>query len=340
MEQDIKWHGIHAQKIHKREATHKQRLKRFKLLHSPKYRLNLKMPKILSLDKNYNETAEIFEKIHKIVFSDGRSVALDFSECEEVTPESCVVLAAEIDRCLRIKPKSITGNYPKAENVYFILQTLGFFRLLKIKADRNYTVPEVFIVPLVSGKEGKIELLNGMSELFVELPAYKELGMAFGGRVERVLTEAMTNTLEHAYPAEFKQKTDCVSRWWRAGFKTKQAITMVLYDQGAGIPNTLPAYWHETIKSFFKGNTSPSDGEMIKLAMKVRRSSTKQEQRGKGLPEIKNLIDIIGSGMLKVHSYRGIYLYRSEAGETHTSEEVPLHGTLIIWTANIKQGAI
>lgn len=341
MSQPNKWHEIHARRIRTRESTHKERLQRYKLGHSLKYRVTITIPKIMSLNKNYRETAEIFRAIHHHVFKEGRSIALDFSQCEQLTAESCVVLAAEIDRCLRKKPKSVTGNYPTNEEVYLNLKTLGFFQLLNIKADQtgvNYEVdPDAEIVPLVSGAGKREELLNGIIELFSNLPVYKEMGQKFDYDVFRALTEGMLNTIEHAYPNEYKKNKDCVGRWWRAAFKTSNNITLVLYDQGVGIPNTLPTTWNETLIALLSGKLDPSDGLMIKLATEVGRTSADQKEKGKGLKDIKHLIDVIGAGALKIHSYKGHYIYRPNSEELYKDEEIPIHGTLILWIADISE---
>src|SRR3546814_7925319 len=65
-------------------------------------------------------------------------------------------------------------------------------------------------------------------------------------------------------------------------------VTIVLFDQGVGIPNTLDPTAYESIRaalaniSKLKLSTQPSDGEMILAATEYHRSGTGGKGRGRG----------------------------------------------------------
>lgn len=324
--------------MHRRECTRLIRLQRYKLGHSIKFRKIIEVPQKLSLISNYNETIDFLRNVHNSVFNDGNNLLLNFSNCTEITPESCVIIAAEIDRCLRKRPRSINGNYPNNDAAYATLKALGFFRLLNIRSERPISVvpvdPDLQIVGLVSGKGKKESITEGILDLFVSMPKFQEGRQLFGFKVFRALTEAMGNVIEHAYPADYHDQYDCVRSWWRAGFRQSNKITVVLYDQGKGIPHTLPSTWPDALKAVAQGKLAPNDSTMIKYAMELNRSSASQQGRGKGLHDIKMLIDFIGAGQLHIFSYKGHYYYSPLDGENCKDESTTLPGTLIVWTVD------
>src|SRR3546814_7843378 len=85
--------------------------------------------------------------------------------------------------------------------------------------------------------------------------------------------EAMANTLDHAHPKPTQLGT-MRNRWWMSSRVNlaDNEVTIVLFDQGVGIPNTRDPTAYESIRaalaniSKLKLSTQPSDGEMILAA--------------------------------------------------------------------------
>ena len=268
------WHKIHTAKIRRREATHYERLERRRKGLDIRHRKFLAVPAILSFVSNYEESAEFIDEIRTTVLTNQDNILLDFNRCIKITPETCVVLAAEIDRCLRIRKRSITGNYPTNNDVYATLEALGFFKLLSIKPSRGIFVnsDSLEVVGLVSGKGKKEQVTAGILSLFTSAPRFQENKNLLGANIFRALTEAMGNVIDHAYPVE-DHNPYSLGRWWRAGFRHSDIITIVLYDQGIGIPQTLPTTWPDIWASLVAGKLTPDDGMLIKLATELNRTS-------------------------------------------------------------------
>jgi hypothetical protein len=337
------WHSFHRKNLIKRESTHSLRLEMRRLgkkltRRKSSARLHLKVPENLSIVENYEETMEFINSIKRTVFEDDLFIFLDFSGCKSISSETCVVLAAEIDRCKRKVSDSVTGSYPSNPEVYFFLNEIGFFELLKIRASKPMfdDQDDIQAVRLQSGSDAPEQLMKGMKELF-----YKEDEItphtSFSLKVYRALTEAMGNAVEHAYPASFREdkKSTCLPIWWRAGFKLKKrnAILIILYDQGAGIPNTLKLHWKEKLENLISIlSREPYDHEKIDLAMEKGRSRTKVEGRGQGSFDMQSLIRASSGGVLSIYSYYGAYSY-TNGGHCDTSlQKNPLSGTLVIWS--------
>jgi hypothetical protein len=341
-----KWHDAHARNIRKRESTHEERLRRRKedlITHRSKaaMRKNLKVPEIMSIFENCDQTIKFINDIKETVFNDNLYAILDFSKCKEITAETCVVLAAEIDRCNKLFPESVTGTYPKDVDVYFLLNELGFFHLLGIRSTKPEfdDLPEVDVVRLQSGADNPINLMRGIKELFYKDGDEDENIQSkspFSKKVFRALTEAMGNAVEHAYPEDFKRnkKDTCIPKWWRAGFKVNEdnMVIMILYDQGAGIPNTLKTNWKEKLDALASVLTrDPYDDEKIALAMEKGRTSTKVKGRGQGSFDMQKLIRESSDGILSIFSYKGAYSYFNSGKYETFNLDHYLEGTLIVW---------
>jgi len=72
--------------------------------------------------------------------------------------------------------------------------------------------------------------------------------------------------------------------------------------------------------------------------MEVSRTSTDQNDRGKGLPDMKEFIRERGAGYLALMSGHGLYkLTVNGSGEANKTDtlDYPVEGTLIIWRVQL-----
>jgi hypothetical protein len=344
------WHYIHIRHKEERERTHAIRLAKRRagiasVNKKVKKREMLHVPAIMCLINNYEITANFIKKIKHKVIEEEHFILLDFRTCQMIGTETCVVLAAEIDRCLKCVPDSITGSYPTNPQVYFFLNEIGFFQLLGIQASKpvfdNY--PDMKAVRLESGRDNPENLLRGIKGLFYDDSQDAEES-GYPRNVYRALTEAMGNAVEHAYPKHFllANEKSCIPEWWRAGFKSikENFVLIILYDQGAGIPNTLETNWAEQLQSLItRLSRTPSDSEKIELAMERGRSRTRYPGRGQGSYDMQSVIRESKNGELRVLSYRGNYRYQNTGTWTSVDMTTPLEGTLVIWRLELTQNA-
>ena len=142
-----------------------------------------------------------------------------------------------------------------------------------------------------------------------------------------MLSELMFNTKDHAYNKSEFEKT-----WYLYVEKSTNHIRFSFLDIGEGIPSTVNKKWHEKLRAL--GIVSDSDLIISSLKGDFKRTQTKKDNRGRGLPsifeskvskQIDNLRIISGKGKVE-YSEHGIY-----------KEELTnsMRGTLVSWTIEV-----
>jgi hypothetical protein len=115
-------------------------------------------------------------------------------------------------------------------------------------------------------------------------------------------------------------------------------LRIVFYDQGIGIPRSLPASgFYENILDLLSAVPMVDrkrDEVLLKAAIEYTRSSTNEEGRGKGLKDLLNYIEQLGDGYISILSRRGLFKF-TKSGDLESTKsehfETPIEGTLIIW---------
>ena len=348
-----KWHILHAKGIQKREATHLPRLRLYKagLKKAAPQWIVVSAPPGMSFDQDYEATIKVINELIENVCVLHNHTLLDLSHCQNMSYDAMVVLGATIDRCKKLHPDLITGNYPPSPHLNFLLKELGFYKLIDVRsfAPNLGIKPNIHISQMESRsievKGSPRELIRSMRPLFdnIKTPETRKTIK----QLYRGLSEVMLNVVEHAYPPVLLEDPIVIPRWWSAGFsdRDKGQVTIVFYDQGAGIPNTLDGAktakensldWKSAIRDLSNLlGREPKDSEKIQMAMELGRTSKiNPSGMGKGLPDTKRLFDN-ADGRLKIYSYQGGYTLTVTNGHenepTTRDSSTPIKGTLVIW---------
>ena len=159
------------------------------------------------------------------------------------------------------------------------------------------------------------------------------------------LSEAMANVARHAYPSEFDFRFAHVNAWWvtASADRANRRLTVVVYDQGASIPVTIPQKpWMHSVQQYVLQNLLvekqfeyQDDATYIEGAMRQGRTQTLERGRGEGLPQMKELVDICGGGSLTIWSRGGVCQYTPDAELTKATYEFSVGGTLIEWVMDL-----
>ncbi|QUN05353.1 hypothetical protein KDN34_14295 [Shewanella yunxiaonensis] len=157
------------------------------------------------------------------------------------------------------------------------------------------------------------------------------------------LSEAVTNVTHHAYPEGnvFIDKS-----WYLTGSfnNSSREMKIAFYDQGVGIPKSLPASKiYERVLNFLTKTgvnviEKMSDKVLLEAAMSIDRTSTEKNDRGKGLQDLIEFIKQRGQGYISILSYKGLYKFTLDNNKEHVktaSFDLPLCGTLIIWSVTL-----
>lgn len=322
-------------------------------IHS-KENVEIILPEIMDLSDNYETTMEYLHVIRKLcklakhryrIFKKAyRLWRVNFDEIQRISSSAALLLTAELSRWddqILNKLKPITSGW-KSDILQRFLE-LGFFDLFKNKGDLPdlslQNTPEVRFVKYIKG--------NSQEKDYSQLK--KKLNELVGAEIQKWtflhsgLDEAITNVMHHAYPDGCNvPKKD--QNWYLTGaYNGKdRTLKIVFFDQGVGIPKTLPAskIW-EKVLEIFSGSQSierMKDAVLLKAAVEVSRTSTGQPDRGKGLADMLQFILQRNEGHLSILSGHGLYKFSIENGsqieKTHRFA-CPTMGTLIIWKVQL-----
>lgn len=339
-----KWHRIHTRKKRRRE----RRARTATAVREPGGRVHIEghrgsyhripCPEHLSFERDYEGVLKLIREIReRSKRRRNERTYIDFKPIRTVTPSGALVLAAELDRW-----NSLPGptRFRKADtdewvpNVRRLLGQMGFFELLKLKVSH---VPDTAsegarYVKFRSGTKVDGEAVEDLRLLdlapVVSVPKAKLLFAA--------VTEAMTNVAHHAYGATHRGP----KKWWLSAAHEAGEVVILIYDQGAGIPKTLPLTLRERMRDLLPGDLATHDGKMIEVAHNLARSGTGESHRGRGLGrDVRRYIEEHdGPGTYRVISGRGEYTVPAGEGVTGRVESRarPLQGTLIEWRLRLQ----
>lgn len=301
------------------------------------------VPETVDLVQHLADTVAIARSCRSACLAQGKKVFLDFSATKHVSSGAKLYLVAELDRCRRVAGHpSVNGNFPDSRHARRSMRDSGFYDMLDVDAgvtEKERTYPVEYI-KVMTGNEADGGLAKKLRQMLLG-PYAADIDVEARQSFFRGISEAMTNVAQHAYPDSYDYGPIKISprRWWLLGHVEKKSglLRIMIVDQGIGIPKSLPrTYPMEVINGWlnYLPLFTPDDGQMIKAAMKKGRSSTELRNRGKGLNDLKEIIDVCGSGQLSILSNRGRYRYSVTRGVPHEQAEqlaANIRGTFIEW---------
>ena len=302
----------------------------------------IECPEEFSLESNFDAVVNVIARIRKQSTKPvNEGVYIDFRKIKHLSATAALVLAAELDRWNNLPGRRQLQSVDVHEwndTVRTLLREMGFFQLLHVPgyvANRESNDHAVSYVKFRTGNRSEGKAINrlrrqNLEPLVGELPKRHHLFNA--------VSEAMTNVVQHAY--KYRRHRPNRPNWWLAASSdrsTSQA-SIIIYDQGAGIPSTLPRTTPDVLKLFQKDDHA----RMIQAAHDLKRTASKEPHRGHGLDRnVRGYLNVLDcEASYRVVSLRGEYTYtRNREGETqHTlkSHSEPLNGTLIEWRVTVQ----
>lgn len=259
---------------------------------------------------------------------------LNFDGLREVSPAAALLLASEVDQWNRTSQGRLRASHETWDpNVTKLLCEMGFFELLGIARppDLAATTSTRFL-PFIRGevhadRHNAGERAKQLNQAIASAAAGADIKrhLLFTG-----LSEAITNVSHHAYPTRWKMRP-----WWMfaAYDSARNLVTVVFLDHGQTIPGTLPAW--KDLERLRERFGVWNDGAKIRAAMELGRTGTGNLGRGKGFPDLLEIIKAHSGSMLRILSRRGMLTVENRGTEalqmTSTSLARQLKGTLIEW---------
>ena len=294
--------------------------------------IRIKAPKkfLLKGEENRNLMLSFMQNIKTALQENLNKVYVSFSLTDELHPCGTLFFRAHICNLIEKAGHRIGFGYPKNDVVGQLFQHIGL--LDKMGLSNRYTVTAENVKHWHS-VEGDVADTSGFKSL---LNTYeKELGKPVTMGLYDSMSEAVTNSVQHAY----KRDNSFNQKWWMFAQRQGDFLTVVIYDTGIGIPDSLRT--KPGLTDYLQGrmlNYKSSDKSLLSLAVGSYRSSTKLAYRGKGLPEMMEFIKGTNVGGLLIHSRFGTYMYSaSTKKETTKGFHHPLPGTLIQWTIPLSE---
>lgn len=260
---------------------------------------------------------------------------------------AAVVLAADYDRLKHfLKEVPPTINLRKWDpHVVTRLDQIGFFNILGHAPDPNLLIEDgdVLLMRIIRSEDS--EKLEKVDEALVKLGQFVSLNANdLDEKIPHTLTiisEVMSNVTQHAYRQDVDFEFKHMNSFWISAEanRSERTLRIVLFDQGATIPVTYPKMERtDKVKKFFRRGLSLSkkfdyedDGTYIRVALRYGGSRTELDYRGKGFPQMAQLLDTLGGGELRIFS-RGGWCTRSRNGKiTSGSHDCSIGGTLVEW---------
>lgn len=278
---------------------------------------------------------------------------IDLDPILEIDIEGALVLAAELDRVRRVlRIRAVMDDENWHPFVRWFLHGVGLYNVIEAERlqpgcqieDFEAVAAEVGlrVIPFVScTKADPGKALHLREELYRHCV---RPGDETQMKVYEALVEAFNNAVGHAYRPDVEgDGLPRIGRWWAGALidQKRGYLYMVVYDQGVGIPATLPRRrWWEIIAGRIP---EFSDAAVIQGALEYGRSGVSDDAlfgdeadgRGNGLWRMCELADTFDEADVRFTSLKGDVLYAKGGGLERTNLKTRFPGTLIRWRTKL-----
>jgi len=308
-------------------------------------RLEIALPVEMDLEKNYETTVSHLAAIRKATKLRRRLKSLKFNRLKYISPSAALVLASEMDRWNQRLGGGLRADVDSWQpDIRRLLAQMGYFELLGLERPQNLETKNTTFLPFKRGiaHDPHSNENHGGGELAKQLRI--EIEELTGASIQRHflfegLSEAITNVGQHAYSDGY---VGALRQWWvSASYDREDSVLCVtFYDQGDGIPVTLPNNeFFDLIRHMFDGW---SDSFKIGAAMEIGNTATRRAERGKGLQNFVEFAKAHRWGRLSIYSLTGLYRmnWKMENGAQEFTDqredfENSIGGTLIEWQVKL-----
>nr|VFK23270.1 MAG: hypothetical protein BECKLFY1418C_GA0070996_11384 [Candidatus Kentron sp. LFY] len=296
-------------------------------------------PNIFTLDDKAERKTflSFIDKLDRLRSLQNQRALIDFTKTERMISGGTLLFKAHLYRLVHQYEIKIKIQRSRSNKINQVLQQIGVFELLGQKSDLRIRHPDVVNWRHAQGAGAIGQKTDGILEPFDgAISKTLQKGLYLG------LTEAMTNTRQHAYPDfaqtdNFTKTKNVKTEWWMFSEDKDGRVYVVFCDLGIGIPKSLPNkqpnLWQRISERF---GANPKDSQVIFEAISHRTSRTGDEYRGKGLNQLTKILSETTGGDLRLYSNHGCYTLRD--GEYYLQDyKDTIKGTLICWSLPIKE---
>ncbi|MFK7603327.1 hypothetical protein ACI3L1_14070 [Deinococcus sp. SM5_A1] len=300
------------------------------------YGTPIKMPSAISIsDETFrNRMVRIYDLIiHNSRI--GKNFTLDFSPVKHIQPTGMLLLFAHLKHIIYKNPLlKISGILPKNTNskVGQVIRQIGLSNLILCDSRDLPTDEDVIYWQVTSGRMADGSKTEPILQNIEKYYSEEVITNLYEG-----LTEAMINVKQHAYKSDIKIDIDG-DEWWMF-FQIKDGwFDISICDIGIGIPKSINDNFYQSNKNIFNAfSSNRRDSESIKAAIKLGRSRTQEDYRGKGLPQIVNALDNVAESKIAILSGHGAYIRTNDEVKIERDFRTPIRGTVLSWSLPLIQ---
>lgn len=294
---------------------------------------------LLELDDDHFELTSFLATLRRRLGEGAARLLIDFSRTSSIIAGGGLLMYSELQRLREIFPHvKFMCRESRTNRVNQILQHLNIYKELGHQSRAVARRPDV-----VSWRHARADDVDctGAGKI---IEAYESLTVPATKLLFKGASEAITNAVMHAYDSSRDDGLPDPKRknWWMFCREYEGVFYMSVCDLGVGIPNTLTAKNAEEVLSAILERISfgavPSDAQMILGAMEYARTRTRKPQQGKGLMDLRKIIDKEGRGRLHVFSNKGCVMYDPRTGYSAFNFDNSILGTLIVWSIPLASG--
>lgn len=275
-----------------------------------------------------------FEAVEKAL-SRGLRVKLDFGKVKELHSCGTLVFMARLDIWIGRYPRQLSCNYPADDVVEQLFQHVAILSRLGLSSRKKISHDRVSLWHFYSRSSADPSGFKSLTQSVIE-----QIDHANSALFADCLNEAICNTVGHAYKFFAESRLALVYRkWWIFSQYKDERLFVVIYDVGEGIPTSLRR--KPELSEYFRIRQYASDAVVIQSAIESNRTSTKQPERGKGLPEMLEFSKLLHGGKLSISSGKGECICNYDANGVVLRRRKfnrGLPGTLVQWTIPFRKG--
>lgn len=274
--------------------------------------------KLLNFIENIKKPLREHKKVH-----------VAFRNTKWLDASGTLLFVAEFENIITKYPGRVSIDYPNDDVVEQLFQHIGLLARLGMPHRKEITAENVRCWNYVYGTNVDTTAFKSLFSRYAE-----EISEDIRSGLFDSMSEAVTNSFQHAYPCKHKADCMCEKGWWMFAKQEDHTLTVVMYDAGIGIPSSLRLKpdFKEWFKAPYHIIKKRRDTTLIDIAVESNRTSTKLPHRGKGLPEMLEFVKQGQVGSFYIFSAAGAFSYLAESHlESGRDFEVPIVGTLIQW---------
>jgi len=291
-------------------------------------------PAALSLKSNADDTLAFLHGV-RLAASLNTNVNLKLENVESISPVCAIMLASELDRLSRVRrarPR-ITDFSAWHPAIASTLRQLNVFKLANV-VDAPLPIDDGADEQFIDVRSGQVvdmELAyKDIENEVTKLAEFMNSQASLYGAIQEAILNANKWAFEKVGNADIPPVIR--KRWWfLASYNLKKRrFSFLVYDHGQGIPATMRRFAADWLRHFSPLHTF-NDADAIEAAIKKPHSTTKLDNRGRGLKEMRDLLEKFTKGTLRIISGTGEYVYHCDGSVDKRLYKTNIGGTIVSW---------